>query len=498
MAQMCLPGTEPALMAALVQPPPGATHAMGQVIEGAMLGMDPGRCMPPPTAGSDLAVAVSYCDRVLRRALACTHMLEPEEQAQLLPGGAPPAVQLSLLQYAALAGHAGGGAAGGGATLQVAGGAGHVGAAQQQQRVTLAYTQPVQDPATAHLAHTAAANPVAVTQFAAPAPLSEVGRWAAAVTTAGAARPTTTPKAVVQFSMADDASRRDVRGEIAPSLWSALGRDWDGRKASMEGEMVFVLGNAARGQLRKQIAAMMSFQFTKMMKPAALAKLHPVQGAFGGETAVRVVSESEAVAMVADAMAAGFPEFDWQPMREVATAVGRILSQPGVAAETEASSLYDWAMRTLQDAGRAARDDTSTAPLRLVDTPTFRLEVRDKYSEAVSSLEKQLRTAAGLRAELGVQGGAATAAAGAGTGGSPLAPKSTALGRALGVGALDAATAASVQRNFAAKFGGKCIYQALAGACKAPAHTPCPHSHEGLPSREELQAWAATLGYTLP
>ena len=64
-----------------------------------------------------------------------------------------------------------------------------------------------------------------------------------------------------------------------------------------------------------------------------------------------------------------------------------------MAAETEASSLYDWAMRTLQDAGRAARDDTSTAPLRLVDTPTFRLEVRDKYSEAVSSLEKQLRAA---------------------------------------------------------------------------------------------------------
>ena len=369
------------------------------------------------------------------------------------------------------------------------------------------------DSAAEHVAGKAAVNPVTATELMAPEPTSAVGRWAAARTVAGAAA-VAAPKPVVQFSMADDASRREVRGEIEPAMWRALGVEREGRREAMVGELVEALGESAREQTKKHVNAMMAFQFTKMSEPKELVKLRAVDGPMGGKLSARPLSEEGALALGAEVMRAGFPEFDWTPMAVMAHRLGRLLELPGNDARRRAGKIYWWGMRELQAAGRAARDDTSPGGLHWLDVGVFTRELKRQVNEAIEGYDKHRGELEDFEARLGEatpRAAGAPAGAGAGQGGAAAAAAATAaaaaaaspagkpgglLGRALGVPDMGTERVREVRASFVARFPGKCMYQALVGSCRPRQGDTCQLSHD-VPAQPEMQEWAQGLGYHL-
>ena len=391
-------------------------------------------------------------------------------------------------------------------TFKGGGGAG-TGGGSTMQRMFLNVQQTTPDPQLAGVAGRAAPNPVTVSQLHAPPVGSELMRWAA-TRTSGAATTATpasaavpTPKVVTQFAMADDVSRQQSKGEIAPALWAALMAECEGRKRVAEAELVAWLGEAAEGQLTKQLAAMLSFQFKRMLRPMELTQLRPRSGSLGGAATVNPVSVDGAVGVVAGAMAVAFPEFDWAPYRELATMVGRILQMPGRAAPTQATRLYNWLMGELQTRGREAREDTSAAGLSLGDTAALLREVQARGRAALAVCQEQQQLGADLRAEMGLDA-APAAAASPGQGGGGAAVKAFAgggLAASLNAGrALTDPEVKMVMSSFKATFPGKCIHFACTGKCNPKGGSACPHSHDSPPARDAVRGWAAALGFTLP
>jgi hypothetical protein len=356
------------------------------------------------------------------------------------------------------------------------------------------------DPAGEHVAGTAAVNVVTAAQFAEVHPTSEVGRWAMSRTSKARGTVLKAPKAVVQFSMADEASRRDARGEIDPTIWKALEVEREGRKAAMVAELVEALGEAAREQTKKHVNALMAFQLSRAMKPRELARLKPAEGSLGGAVQARSVSVEGAATLMGEVMAAGFPEFDWGPLSKLAHMVGRMLQLPGPAALRRASEIYDWGLKQLQDAGRAARDDTSDERLSLVEGADFNSQLRGRVRALVESHDQHqadmedLRRVAGespQKAQAGLNGG------GGGGGNGGLSQAGGAIGRALGDPAMTVDRVKEVRSSFLSDFPAKCLYAALLGTCNPTAGKTCPVSHDGLPSKAQLSVWAAKLGYKL-
>jgi hypothetical protein len=256
------------------------------------------------------------------------------------------------------------------------------------------------DPHGDHVAGKAAVNVVTAAEFGQLKPASEVGKWAVAMSTTRAAGQTmpAAPKAVVQFSMADERSRMDARGEVEPAIWRVLEVERAGRKGRMVAALVDALGEAAREQTRKHVSALMAFQFVKAAKPSELARLKAVSGSLGGSTAARSVSVEGAVTLLAVVMRAGFPEFDWAPVWELAHLIGRMLTLEGESATRRASLVYDWAMRQLQEAGRAARDDTSSGALALLDGAAFEVALKKRVATSIESYDEHQADMAELRA----------------------------------------------------------------------------------------------------
>ena len=361
------------------------------------------------------------------------------------------------------------------------------------------------DPASEHVAGKAAVNVVTAAQFAEFQPASEVGRWAQARSSREAA-PVAAPKAVVQFSMADEVSRRNARGEIDPAVWKALELEREGRKEAMVAELVGALGEAAREQTKKHVNALMAFQFSRVMRPRELARLKPAEGSLGGAVPARSISVEGAAALMGEVMEAGFPEFDWTPVGKLAHMVGRLLQLQGPAAMRRASEIYDWGLKQMQTAGRVARDDTSGTSLVLLDNKAFARELQQRVERVLEAHDQHQADMDEVRAQAGGtppgKAGRAGGEGGAGGGGMAGGGAETgvrtggALGRAVGVADMSQEKLVELRVSFDSEYAGKCLYMSLLGTCNPTGGKACPKSHAGLPSKVQMTAWASKLGYT--
>ena len=182
------------------------------------------------------------------------------------------------------------------------------------------------DPSSAHVAGKATLSPVAAHRLIHPTQAEKA--WVTAYNEGDPMPPT--PKAVVQYAMADEQSREELRagGELAPQTQRALGADCKARRDKAARVAETVMGVDAASRLKKHLAAMLSGRLTMASKPADLACPDSSVGSLGVSKAGRAVTPTLVMSMNTRIMRAALPEFDWSPLDDVAMHVGRMLASP--------------------------------------------------------------------------------------------------------------------------------------------------------------------------
>ena len=308
------------------------------------------------------------------------------------------------------------------------------------------------------------------------------------------ARPTTSaPAAVVQFNMADEASREDVRGELAPEMWQALQADLLARRKALSAMLQPVLANRSPQLGKRHINALLAMRFTAMVAPDALLAPNERKGVFGHTHAARGLTLGNVMERNARAMAAAYPSIDWSPLHDLALYIGDVLVpyvSPRIAALAE--TLYSKSLRELEEAADAARLDTSGSTLtQLLDADAF----AKKLLEATRSIV-ETEASAGLvpvpiaGGFIGA-GGAAGSPRGGGVTHGSAGSIATAMGKAMSDADMQAARAA-----WDAAHSGSCFYFNIKGDCKPQVNAGCKHSHSPLVSEAECVAFVSKQGGT--
>ena len=455
-----------------------------QLLRAAAQGVEPARCPPPYGVTSSVDAASAHVERVLAQAWQVVDQHASADELATLGSsrGVGLEVKVGLMQEVLLSARPSGAAAGprcatdGWAPRRQSGGGG--GGSGQSRKFAMP-----EEPEVRHVSGRAAVNPVAASRLLSQEHMPrDVIDWAKA----GAAGDAAAPKPVVQFNMADQASRAEYEREIGALLWKALEVDWAGRNGRMGRaiERVMGVGACERPAVKRHRAALMSFRFTKLSSLQTLSSDATTSGMLGIAVDGRVVTSALLLDMSADAMEAAWPEFDWRPLVCVSRQMQRMMASGKATVMLRAQQLGGEAFRELEEAADAARADDSGEPLRLLDSAPFEQALRGKVDSKLDEVDER---ASDFAEWMKGQPGAPTSApAPAGAGGAVRGSPS-ALARLMGVAALDAAQASEILLAFRAKYVGMCIYETF-GACTPSALRPCLSSHAGLPAKPEADA----------
>ena len=197
-------------------------------------------------------------------------------------------------------------------------------------------------------------------------------------------------------------------------------------------------------------------------------------------------------------MQRAFPEFSWQPLHTFAFQFGSLAAQMLTtrSVRSRAEKLYGREMLRLQTAADGVRNAAPGAmPVRtcLVDEPAYSAELKAKVMEAKEDGDQVREDHADLRRELKGE----LAREGVTPAGAPpvavvppaaAAAAGGALSKLLGV-TLDSDKMCKFNAEWKKAYGGKCVYQALAGTCSPKPGSTCKLDHSLSHSADAL-AWA--------
>ena len=337
-----------------------------------------------------------------------------------------------------------------------------------------------------HVAHRAAVNSVSLREL--QRPRSEVQRWRREARPTG--RPAASaPAAVVQFVMADEASREDVRGELNPDMWQALQADLQARRKALQAVLQPVLENRSSQLGKRHMAALLAMRFTAMVAPDALLAPNERKGVFGHTHAARTLTLQNVMERNARAMEAAYPSISWRPLHDLALFVGDLLVpdvSPRISGLVEA--LYSRSLRELEEAADAMRlgpaDHVFT---ELLDSTAFYAKL-----ESATSNIMQTEASAGL-VPVPVSGAflGSSAVLTPPKGGKESGTIASVMGKAMSDADMRAAREA-----WEAAHAGTCFYFNIKGDCKPMVGSVCKLAHAPLVPEAACATFVSGLGGT--
>ena len=466
------------LSAQFLQAQAGGGASAALVLEAALSGRSAAQCTLPFAVPGDGDAEAAYMERLLARLWDVVDASATSEQLRQLEDGTHVSllVKVGLFQHVAtMAREApGAGSSTGNVSTPPPSGSGFWPGSRGASFGSGGASSGQLDPESSHLAGKAAVNGVSVQQLIRPGRAER--DWAEH---SGDGPPPPAPKAAVQFAMADDHSRDELRGEFAPAMWRALQRDRAHRARAARAAAETVLGDAAceSAKVKKHLAAFMTGRFTRAAPPKELTSNADVTGAFGLAEAGYDTDAALVLQMNAHIAAAAFPELSWACLEQLSFAMQRMLVLQLPSVTRRAQTLYKTMLRRVERAFDAVRDDVSKGPLLQLQLPGFSEELKEQADgriEVAQAFEADKRGGGGIRQPL-LSGP---------TGGLGVLAKQFGLAMQMSQASQD-----TVRTEWRKAFNGKCMYFGIAGECHPRGNQPCTMSHDAPPSKAEIADW---------
>ena len=327
-------------------------------------------------------------------------------------------------------------------------------------------------------------------------PRASVAAWSRSETLPGTTDAPAPPTEAIQFMMADEVSRATAKGEIvSPEVRERVDLELGTREELARQVLGEALPHAPKQLRKKLLLAVQALRLTEAPRPPAFARVVGEPDYFGTKTEEAALSPERVFGLVLNMAAAFWSEFDWSFVGDLRHELLETTQGGGKLAVKLAEALYSKAMRQIQagaDLARLAPASETLQGRRLMTAAQVTKWLRHARDERRTSLVQDERVrahTAELAAEIALlrrqTGGAQDGSGGKGVAGDGAAHKSPAGQRATGVALSPAARTA-----FRLKFGGKCMYYIVTGACS---NVRCPDLHEPV-AEEALKEWVVAQG----